>query len=137
MEVILLIQLDFSDKRPIYEQIKDRIKKLILTGALKPGEKVYSVREMAQMLSINPNTIQKAFRELETEGYIHTVQGKGSFVVSDALDKAKLIENELSQKLFKLIQEFLYWQIPIEVPFSIINNVYSNDAHKVSEEVFK
>jgi len=132
-----LIQLDFSDKRPIYEQIKDRIKKLILTGALKPGEKVYSVREMAQMLSINPNTIQKAFRELETEGYIHTVQGKGSFVVSDALDKAKLIENELSQKLFKLIQEFLYWQIPIEVPFSIINNVYSNDAHKVSEEVFK
>ena len=130
-------QLDFSDKRPIYEQIKDRIKKLILTGALKPGEKVYSVREMAQMLSINPNTIQKAFRELETEGYIHTVQGKGSFVVSDALDKAKLIENELSQKLFKLIQEFLYWQIPIEVPFSIINNVYSNDAHKVSEEVFK
>lgn len=132
-----MIQLDFSDKRPIYEQIKDRIKKLILTGALKPGEKVYSVREMAQMLSINPNTIQKAFRELETEGYIHTVQGKGSFVVSDALDKAKLIENELSQKLFKLIQEFLYWQIPIEVPFSIINNVYSNDAHKVSEEVFK
>lgn len=130
-----MIQLDFSDKRPIYEQIKDRIKKLILTGALKPGEKVYSVREMAQKLSINPNTIQKAFRELETEGYIHTVQGKGSFVVTYALDKAKIVEEELCDKLLKLIEEFLYWQIPMEIPISIIKNAYSNDTHKMSEGV--
>ena len=74
-----MIGLNYRDSRPIYEQIKDNYKKLILSGAIAPDEKLPSVRELAARLAINPNTIQRAYRELETEGIIYTVPGKGCF----------------------------------------------------------
>lgn len=79
---INIIIIDSRSPKPIYEQIKDNIKQLIVTGALSEGEKLPSVREMAQSTSINPNTIQKAYRDLENEGFIYSVPGKGSFVAS-------------------------------------------------------
>ncbi len=75
-----MFQLDHSDHRPIYEQIKDKIKELIISGVLKEDDKVPSVRELASTLTINPNTIQKAYRDLEAEGYIYSLRAKGSFV---------------------------------------------------------
>lgn len=74
-----MIGLNYRDSRPIYEQIKDNYKRLILSGGICPDEKLPSVRELASQLAINPNTIQRAYRELESEGYIYTVAGKGSF----------------------------------------------------------
>lgn len=78
-----MISLNYRDSRPIYEQIKDGLRKLIVTGAVKPDEKLPSVRALAQQLSINPNTIQRAYNELENEGYIYSVPGKGSFASGD------------------------------------------------------
>lgn len=75
-----VISLNYRDARPIYEQIKDGLRKLIVTGAMAPDEKLPSVRALAAQLAINPNTIQRAYRELESEGYILSVAGKGSFV---------------------------------------------------------
>ncbi len=75
-----MFQLDYSDHRPIYEQIKEKFKELIITGVLKEDDKIPSVRELAGILTINPNTIQKAYRDLETEGYIYSLRSKGSFV---------------------------------------------------------
>ena len=75
-----MFQLDHGDHRPIYEQIKDKMKTLIITGILRENDKVPSVRELASMLTINPNTIQKAYRDLETEGYLYSLRAKGSFV---------------------------------------------------------
>ena len=75
-----MIQLDYGDHRPIYEQIKDKVKELIISGVLNENDKIPSVRELASSLAINPNTIQKAYRDLETEGYIYSVRAKGSFV---------------------------------------------------------
>lgn len=75
-----MISLNYRDSRPIYEQIKDGLRKLIVTGALGTGEKLPSVRALATQLSINPNTIQRAYRALEVEGWIATVPGKGCFV---------------------------------------------------------
>ena len=75
-----MITLDYADKRPIYEQIKEKIRELIISGVMKAHDKIPSVRELAANLSINPNTIQKAYRELENEGYIYSVAAKGSFV---------------------------------------------------------
>ncbi len=75
-----MIQLNYRDPRPIYEQIKSELRRLILTQALSPGEKLPSVRELAGQLTINPNTIQRAYRELEAEGYTVSIAGKGSFV---------------------------------------------------------
>lgn len=74
-----MIGLNYRDSRPIYEQIKDNYKRLILSGGIAAGDKLPSVRELASQLAINPNTIQRAYRELESEGFIYTVPGKGSF----------------------------------------------------------
>ena len=75
-----MIHIDYRDTRPIYEQIVDKFKMLILRGVLCPDEKIPSVRNLAVELSINPNTIQRAYAELERQGYIYTVKGKGNFV---------------------------------------------------------
>lgn len=75
-----LIHINFRDARPIYQQVKEGFCRLILSGALPPGYRLPSVRELASSLAINPNTIQRAYRELEQEGYTVSVPGKGSFV---------------------------------------------------------
>jgi len=78
--MIMLVSINYRDPRPIYEQVKDQLRRLIISGAVNPEEKLPSVRDLAQKLAINPNTIQRAYRELESEGYIYSVPGKGSFV---------------------------------------------------------
>ena len=75
-----MIQINYGHSKPIYEQVKDSLRQLMLAGLLKENEKLPSVRELAMQLTINPNTIQRAYRELEAEGYIVSVPGKGSFV---------------------------------------------------------
>lgn len=74
-----MFSINYRDARPIYEQIMDELRKLIISGVFAPDEKLPSVRELAQQLAINPNTIQRAYRELEVEGYIYSVAGKGNF----------------------------------------------------------
>jgi len=89
-----MFQLNHGDHRPIYEQIKEKIKELIISGAVKENDKIPSVRELAGMLTINPNTIQKAYRDLETEGYIYSVRAKGSFVAPkrEVMKKSDTVE---------------------------------------------
>ena len=99
-----MISLNYRDSRPIYEQIKDGLRKLIVTGALGPDEKLPSVRALAAQLAINPNTIQRAYAELEAEGYIYSVAGKGSFVSAGDGEHARRIA-ELTQQLRPLVEE--------------------------------
>ena len=75
-----MVHLDYRDSRPIYAQIVDGYREQIQAGVLQPGEKLPSVRELAVQLSINPNTIQRSYRQLEALGWIATVPGKGCFV---------------------------------------------------------
>ncbi len=75
-----MVHLDYRDARPIYLQIVDGFRAQILTGVLQSGEKLPSVRELATELSINPNTIQRSYQELERQGFIYSAKGKGSFV---------------------------------------------------------
>ncbi len=74
-----MIHLNSRDPRPIYEQIMDNLRRLIISGGVAPGERLPSVRELAAQLAINPNTIQRAYRELENQGYLVTLPGKGTF----------------------------------------------------------
>ena len=74
-----MITLNYRDSKPIYEQVKDGFRKLILSGVLTTDERLPSVRELAAQLAINPNTIQRAYESLESEGYVYSVPGKGSF----------------------------------------------------------
>ena len=102
-----MINLNFRDPRPIYEQIKDGLRRLVVTGALPAGSKLPSVRDMAAELAINPSTIQRAYRELEAEGYICSVPGKGSFV-SVLEDAASARRTELLEKFDELVTELGY-----------------------------
>ena len=74
-----MISLNYRDPRPIYEQLEEKLRRMILSGVIGEGEKLPSVRELASQLAINPNTIQRAYRELEQAGFIYSVPGKGSF----------------------------------------------------------
>ena len=94
-----MINLDLKSRVPIYEQLVDKVKQLIIQGVIKPDEKLPSVRSLAQELTINPNTIQKAYRELEREGYIYSLPGKGSFV-------GQVTEQENSRRINSLIHDF-------------------------------
>lgn len=103
-----MIQLDFRDSRPIFEQIKDKIKNLILKGAYHRDDKLMSVRELAVSLAINPNTILKSYKELEAEGYIYSVKGRGYFV-SDKADAKKAADSEtLMKSLEDLLRELCF-----------------------------
>ena len=79
-----MLHLDYRDARPIYEQVKDGLRKLIVSGVIAEGEKLPSVRSLASSLTINPNTIQRAYEALEAEGYVYSVAGKGSFAAPHA-----------------------------------------------------
>ncbi|MBM7661465.1 GntR family transcriptional regulator [Bacillus mesophilus] len=103
-----MFELDIRSRQPIYEQLVEKLKELIMNNILKVDEQLPSVRTLAQQLTINPNTIQKAYRELERQGYTYSVPGKGSFV-SDA---SSIINNEklekLKQELIKVLSEAVY-----------------------------
>lgn len=101
-----MIQLNYRDPRPIYEQVKDGIRKLAYSGVLGPDEKLPSVRELAMKLAINPNTISRAYKDLEQEGFLYTVTGKGTFINQeyDLNDKRK---EELWQQFDKAAKGLL------------------------------
>ena len=90
-----MISIDNRDPRPLYEQVVDGFQKLIVAGVLPPDAKLPSVRSLASQLAINPNTIQRAYRELEAAGYVYSAAGKGSFVAATSktsdLHRAELL----------------------------------------------
>ena len=99
-----MILLDLKDSRPIYEQVVERLQELMMLGILEEDSQMPSVRSLAMELSINPNTIQRAYGELERRGYIYSVKGRGSFVGSiRKLHEAK--KAELEGKLGGLARE--------------------------------
>lgn len=119
-----MIQLDFKDSNPLYEQIKDKFKDLIISGAVKPDDKIPSVRELAQSLTINPNTIQKAYKDLEAEGCIYSVKGKGNFIAP--LDKSSIDSrrNELFAQLTKTTEELIYLLTSEQSVINVIHDTY-------------
>ena len=102
-----MIQLNYRDAKPIYEQIKDGLRKLVITNSLIANEKLPSVREMASKLAINPNTIQKAYRELEAEGYVYTVGGKGT-LVGEGKEVLGVRNEELMEEFDEVVTELLF-----------------------------
>lgn len=90
-----MYNIDISSSTPIYEQLIDSVKEGILKGLMEPGEKLPSVRELAKMLTLNPNTVQKAYQELERQKVTITLRGKGTYISSDykpRKDEDKIME---------------------------------------------
>ena len=102
-----MFELDLRSRLPIYEQLVERFKELIISEVLKVDEKLPSVRTLSKELTINPNTIQKSYRELERQGYIYSIKGKGSFVMASEQitnsEKLATIKKELAKNLSEAI----------------------------------
>ena len=117
-----MISLNYRDSRPIYEQIKDELRKLIVSRAIATDEKLPSVRALAAQLAINPNTIQRAYNELETEGYIYSVPGKGSFAAGNDAAGARR-RAELLKQARDLLRELRYLGVSQEELAALLKEV--------------
>ena len=102
-----MLHLDYRDARPIYEQVKDGLRRLMVTGAIREGEKLPSVRAMASALAINPNTIQRAYEALEAEGYLRAEAGRGAFAARGR-EGAAPRRAELLRQLDEAVAELLF-----------------------------
>ena len=102
-----MLNLDYRDARPIYEQVRDGLRRLMVTGVIREGETLPSVRTLASSLAINPNTIQRAYEALEAEGYLYSVPGKGSFAAPHTgVDQGR--REELLVRFDAVTAELLY-----------------------------
>ena len=119
-----MITLDYADRRPIYEQVIEKMKDLILLGVLETDSQLPSVRELAMDLSINPNTVQRAYAELERQGVIYCVKGRGNFVAgTDGLkDKQK---EELKPQLSELVKKAKKADMIEEEFITLVKQFYS------------
>lgn len=122
-----MIVIDYKDNRPLYEQIVERFQVLIERGVLKPQEQMPSVRNLAMDLSINPNTIQKAYAELERRGYIYTVKGRGNFVSYDEELKEKRRNQQLEEFKTKAVQAMEAGVTKAEL-LQIVNEIFEKEG---------
>ncbi len=120
-----MIQIDYRNPKAIYEQVRDEFKKLIIRGILEKDEKIPSVRELAMSLSINPNTIQRAYHELESEGFIYSVKGKGNFVSAQKNAENEERKKELLKSFSSCASELLYLGVSKE---ELIEHIKGGDT---------
>lgn len=99
-----MFTIDHHSRVPIYEQIISQTERLIATGVLKPNDQLPSVRQAASLLGINPNTIQKAYVELERRGYIYPLLGKGYFIHENPSQSLEFKKKEVYQQLFGMVE---------------------------------
>ena len=123
-----MLNLDYRDARPIYEQVKDGLRRLMVTGVIQEGEKLPSVRAMAGSLAINPNTIQRAYEALEAEGYVYSVPGKGSFAAPNTgVDEGR--KNELLHTFDQTAGELLFLGVSGEALWARIQAMEGGDKN--------
>lgn len=122
-----VIQVDYRDRRPIYEQLVGNIRELILRGVLLPDEQLPSVRSLASELAINPNTIHKAYAELERIGVIYSSPGRGSFVLGDPStlrrESLRLAEESLSAAM----RDAKLSGLSAEAAMALINEIWRDE----------
>ena len=121
----MMFELDVQSRRPIYEQLMEKFKELIISDVLKEHDQLPSVRILAQELIINPNTIQKAYRQLEAEGFIYTIPGKGNFVLPPGELKNSLKEEKIRSELTRVLAEALYIGIEKKEIYRLVKDISS------------
>lgn len=120
-----MIVLDYRDKRPLYEQVAEKLEHLIVCGALESNAKLPSVRSLAMDLLVNPNTIQRAYTQLEQEGYIYTVVGRGNYVTdSSEWRNSKL--HSLTEELTEQVTKAAELGLPRDTVLVIVKTVYDS-----------
>lgn len=119
-----MFYIDVMSRTPVYEQIKSQLERFILNGTIAPGEQIPSVRSLSLELSINPNTILKAYSELDRMGLVHSVPGKGYFVCEDAPDIMSASKYEKLDELSAMLADMALAGIPKEEILQRVNEAY-------------
>ncbi len=119
-----MILIDYKSRTPIYEQIIENVKTLIVSGVLQRDDQLPSVRQLAQELAINPNTIQRASQELEREGIIYSLKGRGSFVGSSLGELRTVQQKELLAQLEALSKELAQLEVKKEQIYAVVEQAY-------------
>ena len=117
-----MINLNYKDSRNLNEQIHDRIKELIISGALEKNEKLPSVRELSVSLAVNPNTVQRAYKSLEQEGFIYSISGRGNYV--SEVTKEERDVDALFNSLYNIVKELSYLKVDKNFIINSVNNIY-------------
>ena len=128
---LILFQVDMKSRKSIYEQVVDNVKELIVTGLLPAESKLPSVRELSRTLTVNPNTIQKAYRELEHQGFIYTVNGRGSFVKEREemrFDEKRI--GEVSEDLKFAVRELMFMGVTSDEVKEKVDEVYGEGGEE-------
>lgn len=120
------VYIDYKSRKPIYEQLIENISKMVLTGVFAPNELIPSVRQLASELGINPNTIHKAYLELERRGIIYSVKGRGSFVSENITDAANKQKEELIASLTEALRESQELGLTKEEASAVLDSVFSS-----------
>ncbi len=121
-----MIVLDYQDRRPLYEQVTEKFRTLIYQGVLPADSRIPSVRQLAMELSINPNTIQRAYMTLEQEGLIYPVKGKGNFVADTQKIQEKSKEN-FRQEFLELVRKGNHTGFEEEELMALVQRVYKEE----------
>ena len=124
----IAITIDLRSRTPIYEQIINAVKEQALAGILKPDEQIPSIRQLTQQIGINPNTIQKAYAELERQGIIYSMTGRGAFI-SGSFEMQKITgvkREEILKELESSLSEAKKFEIPKNSVEKILNKIYDN-----------
>ncbi len=103
-----MFQLDLKSRKSLYEQVVDGCKEMVIRGELKPGDRLPSIRDMSAALTVNPNTVQKAYSRLESEGWIYTVSGRGAFVSEGSHEPDTVRQEAVYEKMEVLMEELFY-----------------------------
>lgn len=122
-----MFQIDLKSRKSIYEQIVDGLKAMIISEELSEDEKIMSVRDLAEKLTVNPNTIQKAYRELENEGWIYTVLGRGNFVAPREKEKNKAKIDSIYSDIEGLVKQLRFQGETTEEMLNIIERIVKGD----------
>ncbi len=120
-----MINLDYKNGKTLHEQIEEGFKELIISGVLEKDEALPSVRELSISLTVNPNTVQRAYKQLEQSGFIYSVKGKGSFVAPVAETKNDRRIEELYESLIHATKELVFLGEDKEKLLNVINNLYA------------
>ncbi|MBE6966132.1 MAG: GntR family transcriptional regulator [Ruminococcaceae bacterium] len=122
-----MINLDYKSGASLHEQIETEIKKRIISGVLCENEQLPSVRELSLSLTVNPNTVQRAYKQLEQDGFIYSIKGKGNFVASISRDESEYRRSEIMEKLSAAARELAFLGAKKEELITAIENVYKEE----------
>ena len=125
-----MILIDYKSRTPIYEQIIDNVKALIVSGVLERDAQLPSVRQLAQDLAINPNTIQRAYAELEREGIIYSLKGRGSFVGSSLGELRTVQQKVLLDDFAKVCRELKALDVSQDIINAAVAQVYAAEKEE-------